>query len=272
MRKYLAIGTACAALSMTGCDGGKAEKMETVPPSPDTITMESLKSLSEKKIFFGHQSVGWNIIDGLKEIAREKGWAGFTFVETRTPRTAPGFYHCTIGQNGDPLGKIKDFESIIRGGMGDRVDIALMKFCYVDFGPETDSEAVFSEYRATMNRLEAEYPKVTFVRVTVPLCVDAPEKGLKASIMHLLGKVDWSVASNVARERINSLIRADCSKNNRPLYDLALSESTSAQGVRIEIKHGGKTYYALRDEYTTDGGHLNAQGQMGAALSMMNSL
>jgi hypothetical protein len=258
MRKYVAIGTACAALAMAGCDGGKVIKAVKAPASVESISAKGLESLSGKKIFFGHQSVGWNIIDGLKDIAREKGRAGFNFVETRTPGDAPGLYHAAIGQNGDPLGKIKDFEAIMRGGMGDKVDIALMKLCYVDFDGKTNAQGIFEAYASELSKLEAEYPRVVFVRATAPLTTD--ESGIKSLVKSILGK-STAAQANASRERFNELVRADCARSGKPLLDIALAEAASDDGTVNERNAGGRRYISLRDDYSSDGGHLNEAGR-----------
>ena len=269
-RRYALIAAGCAALAMAGCDGGKVIKTEKAPPTLDSISLEWLYALSKKRIFFGHQSVGWNIIDGLKDVAREKGWPGFDFIETRTPDEAPGFYHAGIGQNGDPLGKIADFEAIMRAGMGGKVDIAFMKFCYVDFHAGTDVDSVFASYRDAMKRLDAEYPGTVFVRVTVPL--EAVERGAKARIKRMLGFGMPSIEGNIARERMNASIRAECLAAGSPLYDLASIESTEPSGERIEREYRGKPYYSLAAESTSDGGHLNESGRLMAAIGLSRAL
>jgi hypothetical protein len=271
MRKsaVIAIGTACAALVLAGCDGGRVIKSGKAPVTSESLSLESLEPLSGKRIFFGHQSVGWNIIDGLKDIATEKGWVGFNIVETRKPGDAPGFYHAAIGQNGDPLGKIRDFESIMRDGMGDKVDIALMKFCYVDFSPETDVDVVFAAYRDAMKRLAAVYPRINLLYATVPL--ETSEEGWKAIIKRLIGRTTRN-DSNIARERMNEKIRAECAAGGKALFDLAQVEATSSDGSIIELTFSGGRYYSLRNEYTVDGSHLNSSGRKAAAMELISLL
>jgi hypothetical protein len=269
MRKYVAIGTACAALAMAGCDGGKGIKADKVPTARDSIAGDSLGALSRAKIFFGHQSVGWNIIDGLKDVSREMGWAGFEFVETRTAGDAPGFYHSAIGQNEDPLGKIDDFEAIMRSGMGDKVDIALMKLCYVDFEAGTDAAAVFAAYRDAMNGLAAEYPKVRFVWTTAPLTTE--EAGLKGFAKRILGK-SVSAAENKVRGKFNELIRAECEDRHLPLFDIAAAESDAPSSSRSGTWNRSGERPSLRREFSNDGGHLNESGRKAVAESAIRAL
>jgi len=53
--------------------------------------------------------------------------------------------------------------------MGSHVDIAFMKFCYVDGEAGTDIDSIFSAYRDTLARPEADFPGVIFVHMIVPL-------------------------------------------------------------------------------------------------------
>ena len=64
------------------CDGGKMteivthDKLENVPAS-------SWKALSEKKIYFGHQSVGFNIMDGVADLMKEYPDIKLNIIETK---------------------------------------------------------------------------------------------------------------------------------------------------------------------------------------------
>jgi hypothetical protein len=268
MKKSRVVGFAVFVLIAASCDGGKVTRIAKAPADPDSISPEVLKSLKDTRIFFGHQSVGWNIIEGVNDIAAAKGVEGFDFIETRAPRSESGFYHAVIGQNGDPLGKVADFEAIMHSGAGSNIDIAMMKFCYVDFSPATDVEAVFTAYRETMQRLETEYPKTIFVRATVPL--ETCESGVKAFAKRMLGRPTRG-DSNAVRERMNAMIRRECRERDLPLYDLALIESTAPDGVRIERTSRRGPYYSLAEEYTKDGGHLNERGRLSAAIEFLRT-
>jgi len=271
MRGCVLILAGCAALVLYSCDGGKVVKNSVPIATIDSISAEALDALAGKRIFFGHQSVGWNIIDGLRDVAMQKARNGFNFVEAREIGSKPGFYHAGIGSNGDPLGKIADFEAIIRGGMGGKVDIAFMKLCYVDVVAGTDVATVFAAYLDAMNRLDAEYPGTTFVRVTVPLMVDQRDKGFKPFVKRLLGRPVRD-DGNLERQWINDMIRADCSNSGRHLYDLAKIESVASDGSRITLTKSGESYYTLRDEYSSDGGHLNEKGRQSTALELLSVL
>ncbi len=46
----------------------------------------------------------------------------------------------------------------MRSGIGQHVDVAMMKFCYVDITSGTDVNALFATYRETIAALERDFP------------------------------------------------------------------------------------------------------------------
>ena len=57
-----------------------------------------------------------------------------------------------------------------------------------------------------------------------------------------------------------------------PIFDLAEAESMHPDGTRETFEHEGKQYYALIDDYTDDGGHLNEIGRKIAAEQLIHTL
>ena len=106
-----------------------------------------------KRIFFGHQSVGSNILDGIGDILTDN--EDLKLIESRNPEDCTGscFFHCRVGTNQDPLSKINDFVSLMETGFGDNVDIACFKFCYIDIQESTNVEQLFKSYRSQMESL-----------------------------------------------------------------------------------------------------------------------
>jgi hypothetical protein len=242
------------------CDGDFSVEETPAPNGMRSVSAGDIDALLKKRIFFGHQSVGFNIIDGIVEVLKDEGRRGFVFVETRDLSTAEGpvFLHATVGTNGDPVGKIRDFDAIMRGGMAEHVDVAFMKLCYVDIQADTDVQEVFHAYRDTMAGLKASYPRTRFVNLTVPLVTR--ERGLKSVVKRLLGRPLSGYTDNIRRQELNELMRAEYS-GREPLFDLARFESTRADGSRITFAAGNSRYYALEGTYSDDGGHLNEIGR-----------
>lgn len=250
----------------SGCDRppatGENVEMAAFQDVPDSAWAR----LRERRIWFGHQSVGANIMEGVAEVSAREGGPGLRVVEGDPGDGAGVFAHSPVGKNEFPGLKTDDFAARIEAGLGGHVDIAFHKYCYVDILDTTDVERVFGHYRDTMARLKSQYPNVTFVHVTAPLV--RVQAGPRATFKKLLGQPPGRYASNFQRERFNQLLRAEYG-GREPLFDLAAVESTRPDGSRESIALGGRSGYALVPAYTDDGSHLNAAGRQRAAEALL---
>lgn len=228
------------------------------------------RQLTDKPIYFGHQSVGNNILQGLQDLASERGVPLFAPREYRgeTSLQSPGLYHAKIGRNTSPLSKIDDFVAQVEKGAGDRAHIACFKFCYIDIVANTDLNAVFDRYRLAMKRLRENFRKTSFAHITVPLTVI--DTNIPARLRRILGRPDRSIADNLARNRFNDMMRNEY--KSEPIFDLAELES-SASGARRSIYNSGqgKIFY-LTPEYSDDGRHLNPAGRRWIAAAFAGFL
>jgi len=240
---------------------------ETGQTRPKGINEDMLKKVAAKKIYFGHQSVGYNILDGVNDILKNEPGIKINMVKTSDPSafSSAVFAHDNVGLNDDPLSKLVDFERKLKQGIGNSADIAFFKFCYVDIIRGTDTERIFSEYKSAMERFKKEYPRTTFVHVTVPLTVPTPP--LKAFVKRLLGREE----NNINRNIFNDMLRKEY-EGKEPLFDLAKVESTYTDGSRAVFKRGGASYFSLVPEYTDDGGHLGEKGRKVVALEFIRFL
>lgn len=227
--------------------------IKEVPPG-------ALETLASKRIFFAHQSIGFNIIEGLEELKRSDPGINIEASEAPRPDTfrKPVLGHIRAGKNRSPESKLEAFEAALSGGIGEKVDIAFVKFCYLDINSRTDINEVLVKYKETMTRLKTKYPKIRFVHFTVPLMSSAT--GVKASLKRLLGMEMKSELDNMKRNSYNELLRKEY-LGNEPLFDIAEIESTYGDKSRSSFRMDGKTYYSLAPEYTNDGGHLNETGR-----------
>lgn len=228
----------------------KGEAMENIQ-----LQLEQLKG---KKIFFAHQSVGFNIIEGIEGIMQKYPSGKLLIKETdkAVDFLEPVFAHCKIGRNRNPISKIDDFRRILGSGVGDKVDIAFIKLCFVDVYDKTDIDEVFKYYVTTISALETKYPKVKFVHFTVPLTV--VESGIKAKIKVLLGMATNSEADNARRNMFNRMLMKQYGDK---VFDLAGVESTYRTGKKAEFIRNGQRFEYLIPEYSDDGGHLNSLGK-----------
>lgn len=239
----------------------------TAPNAPSTEAAhvkQRLQAIASSTVLFGHQSVGANVLDGLRALAAGQGVPLRVAEVKGATELRPGtFGHVFVAHNGDPRRKLASFSTALQGA---DPDVALVKFCYVDFDAGTDARALFTEYQSTLRDLRSKHPRTTFVHVTVPLQAD--EGMLKALAKKVLGKKNGALPSNARREEFNALLRATFA--NEPLFDLARIESVDSSGRPVAAKLDGTLVPMLAREYTDDGGHLNATGGMRAALELVN--
>ncbi|MHC4461912.1 MAG: SGNH/GDSL hydrolase family protein [Planctomycetota bacterium] len=240
-------------------------------PSIDDVPREYWVKLAEKKIFFGHKSVGYNIIEGVKDIMRERDYIKLNIVETHDPAQfdQPIFAHAQVGRNTDPASKIKAFEKIMDTGVGKKVDIAFFKFCYVDVIRDSNPQKIFANYRNTIENLRTQYPKTKILHVTVPVrsTPKGAKRNLKESIKLLIGK-QGVLDDNMKRQHYNTLLNDTYSKTD-PLFDIALAESVSPGGSRCYAVKGEEKIDFMVSQYTYDGGHLNEKGRKRVAEQLL---
>ena len=241
----------------------------THPPSIKDIPASAWKKLSKKRIYFGHQSVGNNIIDGINDLMKENLEIKLNIFRTADPNDfkVGVFAHSSIGKNDDPQSKINAFADFMNKGIGNNADIAFFKFCFADIIGTTDVNDVFNAYRKTLSDLKKKYSNTTFIHVTVPLVIT--KKSIKSRLKRMLGKKDiWFYEGNIKRNELNKLI-LDEYNGREPVFDLAEIESTHSGGKREIFKEGANTYYAMVPAFTKDAGHLNEEGRKRAAEQLL---
>lgn len=228
-------------------------------------TADAVAKVAKRRVFFGHQSVGANVLDGLSEVTG--GAVRVVASREASALDAPGLAHALVGQNEAPLTKVQDFEQAMEV-LGPRADVAFFKFCYVDFDASTDEQALYDAYRAALERVQAKFPQVKVVAVTAPLTT--VQTGPKAWLKKVMGKGAWGEAENAKRHAFNELVRAGF--RGKPLFDLARAEALRPDGTTQSFTRDGATVPALVPEYTDDGGHLNAVGRKAVAEALVTFL
>ena len=243
-----------------GCGRSAGPAVHSPDAVLDSVSQDRWTDLASRRIFFAHMSLGHNIVQGVQELGQEDSRVRLRVIETRSPAdlNRPALAHALNGENGDPIGKIKAFRSALDAGLAAKLDVALLKFCYVDFRTNRQVPEVFDEYKRTMAALKADYPHLTLVHTTVPLTV--VQTGPKAWVKRMIGRPAYGVNENKARTEFNQLIRREY-EGKEPLFDVANWEATRADGSRSQFFTGDEAYDELAVEYAADGGHLNAGGR-----------
>jgi hypothetical protein len=228
----------------------------SITMDPDLNT--KITFISHKNIYFGHQSVGENIIAGIKKNNSDRNKNEIVIKRYNHHDSLYGnyFLHSNIGQNGNPQIKFDEFSKIVNNLAGTNLNIAMMKLCFVDITKNTNIKDVFNSYDKMIDSLKHRYPKIKFIHFTVPL------KSKPSLINYIKDKIkgnnNYDPQDNLARNRYNELVFSKYSKNE--IFDLAGAESTYPNGKRESEIVDGQPCYVLIKDYTTDGGHLNDLG------------
>lgn len=261
------------AFVMLGCDKNQNHKAQGMDINKTTIsdeTKQSMQTIKDSRILFAHKSVGTNILSGLKSLSDETGIElTIENIDNKSTGNKSMFAHSSGGKNAYPKTKIDSFTDKLRKLNKEFVpEVAFMKLCYVDIKPDTNVKEVFSYYQDKIEAIKKEKPDTTFVHLTVPL--ESKPNSIKAKVKRLLGLQVWQDASNIKRNEFNKLVNN--SFHGDPVFDIARVESTRKDGSREQFTDGGKNYFSMSPEYTTDGGHLNRLGQHIVATEMVNFL
>mgnify|MGYP000094199177 CR=1 FL=1 len=250
---------------------GSAEATSMVDKTNSPLTAvpaATWEKLAAKKMYFGHQSVGDNILVGLRELLAAHPSIKLAIQERAelTTPTRPGLIHSYVGTNELPHSKNEAFAKAITDKLRNNVDVAFFKYCYVDINPSTDPAVLFQTYRNTMTELKRQNPNVTFIHITSPLTT--VQTGWKATVKKLMGRLPAGYADNAKRAEFNELMRKEYG-GKEPLFDLATLEATRSDGTASSYEHGGRRYLSLAPEYSDDGGHLNAVGRKHVAENLL---
>jgi hypothetical protein len=254
MRRRL-VALAVALAGAAACGGGVMETGATGERLPTLAEVSDAQwsALAQRRLFFGHQSVGDNIMQGMAEVLAAHPGMRLTIVESADPGEAPGLYHAKVGRNGYPMEKVDELVRVTDRSFGGPGGVAMVKFCYADVQPNTDAAALFDRYRQRMEDLRARHPGLTIVHFTMPLKESESWRGV---LTKRLTGTPLERDRNAVRSRYNELLLARYA-GKEPVFDIARMESTRPDGLRLFLMRGADTAYTLVHEYTSDGGHLN---------------
>ena len=246
-----ALGAACGGSAPSALETKNLERMTVI----DETLKADLETLRGAQIFFGHQSVGVNILEGLRTLAREAG-------------IALEIGEAGVGENGRPASKFEDFARRAEAAPAGSLQLMLVKLCFADFTPSTDARPLVEAYERAVQRVRKAQPAVRIVHVTPPLF--RPPAGLKTSIKRLLGKSLWEEQSNARNAEFRGLLLA--AFPGETFFDLAALESTRPDGTREQCEVGGQQIPMLWPGFASDEGHLNDTGRRVVAKAFAHTL
>ncbi len=257
-------------MNRTAIESQQGHVSSTGQMPADESVRQALRAIGTVRTYFLHHSVGDNVLRGLTRLANDLGETLPPFVQIEDDPIPAGSMLASEagGSNMDPHSKITAFANSLRTNCDLQPDIAFMKLCYADFGPETDDVRVFENYFDVMNQLKRECRDTVVAHVTVPLYVKSDS--LKDRIKRLIGREVWADASNARRNDFNERMRREFSDS--PVFDIARIQSTKPNGAREVYTMTGKQYFSMFPGYSFDGGHLNQHGERRTARMFVRFL
>lgn len=240
--------------------------VNTVDPVPTKL------SPFKKRLLIAARSVGVDIARAAPaaykaaHLARPKVEAWSKAESSRRPVIATA----GIGRNGNTRSKLRAFASLVNDAPRDSVDVAMMAFNYEDVTAETDIVQLFQNYADTMESVEAANPDIIFLYATVPVTSANSWRAVSQESVKGLGiDVDQPVwQDNIARERLNSLIRSEYSKSGR-LFDIAAMQARLGKGQVAAKQHEGEYYFVMNPKLSQDGKRLTSSGAKQLADALM---
>lgn len=228
-----------------------------------------LTSLSNQRVYFGHQSIGDNLLSGLRLLSADAGVPlQITELADASKLKAGMLGHVYLDENTQPFKKLSSFEASfasLPAGPG----TMLMKFCYIDFNSETDVSALFSGYEKSIEKMRLLHRDWRIVHVTVPLTV--VEQGWKGTVKRWMNRAPYGLLENKKRNDFNALLKSRYSKQDT-VFDLARAESTRPDGSAVTFVWNEMVVPALEPAYASDGQHLNEMGQRRVAAEFVRVL
>lgn len=244
-----------------GCGESETESKIKNINSLKNISSYKWELLGNKNLFFGHQSVGNNIIDGLNTIVTTNEDISITILETDSFNSdSQGiFAHYKVGNNSDPQSKIDSFLDVLKSNSDKNVDIAFLKLCFVDIKADTDVSELFSYYQSKISEIRSRVPDLTIVHFTVP--ITKLRVTWKTKLKEAFGKKNIWEYDHIKNKHVYNDMITNTYSGIDPIFDIASIESTYPDGSRNSFTREGKVYYSLIPEYTHDGAHLNDLGK-----------
>lgn len=200
-------------------DGG--ETPPPVEPPSGELDLATYNAALSKRTVFGHQSVGWQVLQGVGMWADEFNQPDPTFPDYEgggLPGSGGFLGHFYAGTNGNAFTKTAEFLSHLQNGLASQVDIVVLKFCYADLrsGSGYTPAQMFTEYKSWVDTVESTYPALTVIYATQAIVMGENSDG----------------ANNGLRQTFNNLVRAEYGASGR-LWDVADIQSTDPDGNKV---------------------------------------
>lgn len=242
------------------------ENKNIIPVSIKDVSISKWKKLAQKKIYFGHRSVGNNIMDGIKDLMKKNQQIRLNIVkpDDQTNNNTGFFMHSMINQNASPQSISEGYQKLIEP-IGENIDIVLLRF--TPFYGKKEMNEILADYKGAFKKLQKKYPGTIIVHNSFPL--NQSRTTWKTWIKKIIGEKEiWEYDQNIIVNEFNMLLR-DEYDGKEPFFDLAKFQSTFADGRRSTFTKEGKKYFHTVPAYTYDGTHLNEKGRKMIAKQLL---
>lgn len=251
------------------CSG---EHREVVQPEPSlkNVSAAQWDMISQKRIYWGHRSIGSNIINGIRDLVQK-----YPQIKVKISRPEDGIradegcvIHYRVGQQASPETIALDFMALSDTAVQRDIDFVLAGF--TPFYGEKDMDGILSDYKAAVGFLKKKYPDTIFIHETFPLLHS--ETTWKTRIKKILGRSGtWEYARNIRINEFNKRLR-EAYLDKEPFFDIAKIQSTLPDGSRSVFTLAGERYYHMVRDYTYDNYHLNEKGREIVARHLLSLL
>lgn len=209
------------------------------------LTQAQTDRVRALNIAFSHRSTGRIIMYGLEELEAQNAKYALHIVPapgvwqgegaTRSDFLAgPIFGHRNTGA------QFSNFFTFLSDNQ-DLVSIGFDKYCYVDMYSTNTAATRFAAYKAAVDAFKARNTPVKLVHFTFPLTYDSDQ-------------------INSERSKYRDLILQEYAATDY-VFDIAELESWH-DGALTTFQYQGQTYLRMNPDYTSDGGHPNAAGEI----------
>lgn len=286
-----ALRTAAVALALVAGIASAQTIDHTSIPGVASYSQQTMDQIGQLNWYFIHASVGNNILEGIsgnnslnnldpgRYQLTKQTLSTANGLPTPPSPTQPGkIYEHLWTSGGTSAQKMANFQTAVEAGwQAPAVDVAFMKFCYLDgiYGLGSPANSVSNiankanDYLTMMSSLEQSHSGTRFVYMTMPLLVWRP-----ADDPYIIPNYYDSLEIINA---YNDVVRAYCEQNGKLLYDIADIEAHDPNGNETTFEYHGKTlqagyrgyFWANPDNPTSNHGHLgNVIGKRQVALGL----
>lgn len=221
---------------------------------------QASSTLQNKRIYLGHRSVGYNLIQGIRILKEKEPLPSLSIVDAdkQALLTGNGIFHSWMNEEGSPQDLASDFIAFFSKKFQKDMDIVYLRFTpyYVD----KNLNKVMSDYKEAHILLKQQFPRTIFIHATFPL--PHAEITWKTRVKQLINYDNiWEYGHSIHTNNYNRLLKQEYGED-RAFFDFAAALSTYPDGTRSYFTIDKNRYYHMVKEFTYDRTHLTKEGKI----------